>query len=82
MARQYPSVRHDPESDALYVYLRAGEVARTKAIDDLRMVDIAEDGTVLGIEFLDVSAGVELDDVPFRPTIAELIQPFGFKVFA
>lgn len=82
MPRRYPSVRHDPESDALYVYLHRGHPARTKTLDDLRMVDLAEDGTVIGVEFLDVSGGVDLDEVPFGPTVAKLIEPFNFKIFA
>lgn len=80
--RTYPSVRHDAESDALYVYLHPGESARTTTLDDRRLVDTAADGTVIGIEFLDVSGGVDLRDVPSRQTVAALLEPLNLLVMA
>jgi uncharacterized protein YuzE len=61
MTTKIPHVRHDTESDAIYVRLNEGTAARTRALDDLRLVDVAEDGTIIGVEFLDVSGGIDLD---------------------
>lgn len=80
MLREYPSVRHDAESDALYVYLHPGQPAHTTGLDDRRMVDIADDGTVIGIEFLDVSGGIDLRDVPSPETVAALIEPLPLDI--
>ncbi|HNM77854.1 MAG TPA: DUF2283 domain-containing protein [Tepidiformaceae bacterium] len=79
-----PYVTYDEDADALYVGLADEDVARTQNLGDLRMVDLASDGTVLGIEFIDVSAGVDLDGVPFGPTVAAAIGDSGLpiKVFA
>lgn len=82
MPRSYPCVRHDAESDALYVYLHPGASARTTQLDDRRMVDIADDGTVIGIESLDVSGGVDLRDVPFPDTVAALLEPLPLDILA
>lgn len=80
--KQIPSVEHDEEADALYVLLGAGEIAKTKNFGDLRMVDYAADGTVIGVEFLNVSDGIELDELPCEEQLAELIAPLNLKVFA
>lgn len=80
----YPRVAFDPDADALYVYLASGVVAETRPLGDLRMVDYSKDGTVLGIEFVSASHGVDLSDVPFAPTVASAIGDSGLpiKVFA
>jgi uncharacterized protein YuzE len=47
----------DREANALYIYLQEipyGAVARTIEIEDGANLDIARDGQVLGIEFLDL----------------------------
>ena len=80
MARQLPTVRYDKEADAIYVHLHDGRAVRTQFMDDLRMIDVDTDGTVVGIEFLDVSGGIDLHEVPFRQTVETLIEPFNFKV--
>ena len=53
--------------------LGPGEVA----LDDLRMVDRAADGMVLGIEFVRASAGIDLRDIPFASTVTRAIGDSG-----
>lgn len=74
-------VEHDAEADAIYVRLALGASARTKYLDDLRLVDLDGSGAAIGVEFLHVSGGIDLSGVPSRETVERLIAPFGFRVF-
>ena len=80
------SVRYDQEADCLYVLLKDEDedVASTRPIDDLRLLDLDKNGGIIGVEFIDASAGVDLRAVPFAPTVEQLIRDSGhqFKIFA
>jgi uncharacterized protein YuzE len=76
------TVRHDAEADAIYVRLDDGRYARTEEIDDFRNVDYDADGRAIGVEFLSVSDGVDLSDVPQADRVAEALRPLGLKVLA
>ena len=76
----FPSVNFDEEADVLYVHLAAGEVAETTALGDLRMVDRAADGTILGIEFISASAGIDLRDVPLAGVVSQAIGDSGYTI--
>jgi len=77
-------VTYDPDADALYVRLSDAKVSATKTLNDLRLIDVASDGVVIGIEFIDASGGVDLRDVPFRPKVEKLIgdSGYGIKILA
>ncbi len=79
-----PRLEYDPEADALYIYLRdVARVAMCKArIDISRVIDYDEKGEPLGVEFWNVSGGLNLDDVPERETVTRLLEEHHFKVFA
>lgn len=67
---------YDPEADAMYVsFVRRhdGDVARTIELGDDRQADYGEDGTLLGVEFLGVSAGLNLDGVPREDDIRRIV---------
>lgn len=73
-----PAATYDQEADILYVRLLDDEpVARQTFVDDVRIVDHSEDGSVVGVEFVGASDGVELADVPFAQQIEELIGGSG-----
>lgn len=78
------SVDFDQESDVLYVRLADAAVARSVSLDDLRLVDYSADGRVVGVEFIDVSEGVDLHDVPFARKIERIIGDagLGLRLFA
>ena len=76
------TVRHDPDADAVYVRLNEGRYARTEEIDDYRNVDYDADGRAIGVEFLYVSDGVDLSEVPQADRVAEALRPLGLKVLA
>jgi len=77
-------VTYDEEADALYVRLLDLSAARTTPVDDLRLIDYSADGSIVGVEFLEASAGIDLSDLPFRPRLEQLIGDSGlpFRIFA
>ncbi len=76
-------LEYDRRGDAIYVYLREGvEQAFGLNLDDSRYVDYGEDNLPIGIEFLHVSQGVNLDDVPEREAVGRLLARRKIKVFA
>ena len=48
-------ITYDKDADAMYIELRQGNFEKNKIIDDLTIVDLDENDTILGIEILDVS---------------------------
>ncbi len=76
------SLTHDPEADAIYIYLRNVPYAYGKNLDDERRVDYGEDRQPRGIELLSVSFGVNMDDLPEQAAITRLLEEHGIKVFA
>lgn len=69
------SLEYDPQADAVYVWLAAPGTAshRTEALDDARAVDYDDSGGPIGVEFLGVSRGIELEAVPEADAIAALL---------
>ena len=45
-------------------------------------MDYAADGIPIGVEFLDVSLGIDLDNVPHRADVARLLDERHFRIFA
>jgi len=66
-------VLYDEEADALYVLLSDAAVDHSKSLDDLRIVDYGADGAVVGVEFINASAGIDLSEVPSQRRVEELI---------
>lgn len=80
---QMPRVTYNKGADAAYIYLREdAQIARTRNLDGVRLIDYAEDSEPVGIELLDVSEGVNLDDLPARDVIASLLEQQHSRVFA
>lgn len=70
-------VRYDPEADAVYVDLQEAQGrVRTRRIDEQRLLDHDERGELVGIEFLFVSRGVNLEGLPEAERIAEAMRSF------
>lgn len=67
-------MEYDSDADAIYIRLAQGRRSATKSLDDDdRHVDEADDGSPLGVEFLNVSAGIDLKGVPRGEEIASLL---------
>ena len=77
-----PSIVRDRKADAIYVRLRPGKAHRTEPLDDARTVDFGADGRPIGVEFLAVSRGVDLDGVPESEAIAALLTRRHIKLYA
>ena len=77
-----PRVEHDPEADAVYVRLSDRPYARTEELDDYRNIDYDADGCAIGVEFLYVSKGVDLSEVPQAAAVAEALKRLPVKVLA
>ena len=75
-------IKHDPEADAVYIYLSNKPYDHGVELDDERRVDYASDDTPIGIELLAVSNGVNPDDLPEQSKVTELLEDKNFKIFA
>lgn len=66
-------VTYDPQGDAVYVNLRQGlaSVAQTKHVDEDVALDFAEDGTLIGIEILNASERLRLEEIPNVTVLTE-----------
>jgi uncharacterized protein YuzE len=76
-------VEHDPEADAAYVHLgtaRRDAFAFTRRLDDCRLVDVASDGTPLGVDFMVVSRGVDLRGLPEPEALAAALSARGIPI--
>lgn len=60
------TAEYDKEADALYVRLREGARVRAVEIDDLTIADVASDHRPVGLEFLNASQGLELQEAARR----------------
>ena len=80
MHMTYPYLTYDEDADVLYVSLADGDVAETRSLGDLRLIDVTEDGMVHGVEFVSASHGVDLDGVPFARLVASVIGDSGLPL--
>lgn len=79
--KQRSAVKYDADADVLYVYLNGeGRVSVTRPLGDLRLVDYGQDGSVVGIEFIGASGGVDLTGVPFAAAVAAAIGDSGLAI--
>ena len=51
-------------------------------LDGERRINYAADGQPSGVEFLCVSQGVNVDDLPEKEAITRLLEELNIKVFA
>ena len=73
---------HDPAADAVWIKMGSGKYAETKELDGRRRLDVAADGTVLSVELLDVSDGVDLSDLPRAAEIEQELRRLGVPLSA
>jgi uncharacterized protein YuzE len=70
--------------DVAYVQVSDGPAQYARALDEQRILDYDEqgEGEVVGIEFLDVSHGVELRGLPYRNELARYFGDYRIPPFA
>ena len=66
----------DKVADAAYARVSDEPVQTTREVDEQRVLDYEAQGDLAGIEFLGVSRGVSLRDLPYRYR-DELAKYFG-----
>ena len=74
---------YDLQADAAYVYLRSRRnvaYASTERLDGSRFMDLGADGEPIGIDFMDVSRGVDLTGIPRMEEVAEALRRHGLRV--
>ena len=74
--------QYDFDSDCAYILINDLPHSYSKDFDDARFIDYASDGTVIGIELLYVSGGVDVTDLPYGKEISALLESNNIKVFA
>ena len=52
-------IEYDQQADAMYIRLRAGTVAQSEEVRPGLVFDLDDQGSVLGIEMLDVSERID-----------------------
>ncbi|MCL0046453.1 DUF2283 domain-containing protein [Dehalococcoidales bacterium] len=66
--------KYDAEADAIYIYFSEKPYAYGTDLDDERRIDYASNNTPIGVELLCVSDGVNLDGLPCKDEIAEILK--------
>jgi Protein of unknown function (DUF2283) len=72
----------DPEAKALYVRLSDKPYGFGEDLDHERRIDFSLDRTPIGLEITCIDTGVELNDLPNRDELAELLSYLKIKVYA
>ncbi|MDE2060561.1 MAG: DUF2283 domain-containing protein [candidate division NC10 bacterium] len=56
-------IEYSKSADALYVYFKQAEVAKSKELEEGVVLDLDADGHLIGIEILDASIRIGLRDL-------------------
>ena len=75
-------ITYDKKADAIYIYFSDEQVSYTKELGSDRYMDFGNDDKPRGIEFLNVSHGVKIDDLPYTDIIAPMLAENKIRVFA
>ncbi len=70
-------IRFDVEADAMYVSFRDvedGGIRDSQELDESRHIDFDYDDSVVGVEFLNVSRGINLSGVPHSEDVRVAIE--------
>jgi uncharacterized protein YuzE len=71
---------YDRKHDVAYVELSGAASARQIALDDATIIDYAADGSVVGVEFISPSRGVNLAGVPRAAEIELEVRRLGLPI--
>ena len=74
--------KYDRDADALYIRLADGDVTRTVEVDDYRVLDMSDDGRVLGIEVLYPDQNLQLAPVAREYGFADALYDIDHAVEA
>jgi uncharacterized protein YuzE len=71
---------YDRKHDVAYVEFSAADSERQVALDDATIIDYAADGSVVGVEFISPSRGVNLAGVPRAAEIEREVRRLGLTI--
>ncbi len=71
---------YDKQHDAAYFGFSEVDSAWQIKLDDARIIDYAADGSVVGVEFISPSRGVNLADIPHAAEIEREARRLGLPV--
>jgi uncharacterized protein YuzE len=72
----------DRVANAAYAQVSDEPVQSTREIDGQRVIDYGASGDIVGIEFLDVSHGVSLSELPYHDELARYFGKYQIQLFA
>ena len=74
-------LEYDASVDAAYLRVSDDEWDHQVRLDDLRGINYAADGSIIGVEILSPRRkGVKLDGLPFAEDIARVMKAVSFRV--
>jgi uncharacterized protein YuzE len=73
-------ISYSPKGDIVYIQLSDRKVAHTKAIDDARIVDYDEEWSIVGVELIGASAGLDLRGLPERELLEAAAKVLNFPI--
>lgn len=73
-------IEYDRGVDAAYFAFSTSASARQEKLDDARIIDYDTNGTVVGVEFISPSLGIDLTGVPMATEIAREARKLGLRV--
>lgn len=56
-------ISYDKKADSMYIEFRKGEFAKNRKIDEFTIVDLDQEGNMLGIELLEVSKRIPIESL-------------------
>ena len=71
---------YDRKHDVAYVEFSGADSDQQVALDDARIIDYATDGSVVGVEFISPSRGVDLVGVPRATEIEREVRRLGLPI--
>ena len=74
--------QYDANTDCAYILINDLPHAFSKEVDETRIIDYTKDGTVIGVELLYVSSGVDVSGLPYQSKISALLDKHNLKVYA
>ena len=72
--------QYDFDADCAYILIEDLPHSYSRELDETKFIDYSMDGTVIGIELLFVSGGVDISDMPYKAEISELLKANNIKV--
>lgn len=73
-------VEHDRRHDAAYFEFSTANAARQVRLDEARIIDYGADGSVVGVEFISPSRGINLMGVPHADEIERAARRLGLPI--